>query len=75
MQSLIHVALIDSVPMRDLLLLLGVFALAALLLFALSVEAGNYPKISRIICQVREALRHGHTPYSDHAEGSRMARH
>jgi len=75
MQSLIHAALIDSVPMWDLLLLSGVFALAALLLFALSVEAGNYPKISRMIYQLRHALQHWHTPYSDHAEGGRIAGH
>lgn len=75
MQSLIHAALIESVPLQDLLLLLGVFALAAFLLFVLSVEAGNYPKISRMISEVRHALRHWHTPYSDHGEGSRIGGH
>ena len=75
MQSLIHAALLDSVPVQDLLLLLGVFAFAAVLLFALSVEAGNYPKVSRSIRQGRHALQHWHPPYSEHAEGSRIAGH
>ena len=51
-------ALITSVPTDELLILAVVFSLAALVLFALSVEAGNYPGIRARIRGYRSALRH-----------------
>lgn len=75
MQSLLHSALLEAVPMHELLLLLGVFALAASILFALSVEAGNYPKISRVLSQLRHAWQHRHLPAENYAAGRRIAGH
>lgn len=51
-------ALISSVPTQDLIFLAVVLSLAALVLFALAVEAGNYPKLSARIRRYRSALRH-----------------
>lgn len=75
MQSIVHSALLDALPLHDLALLLGVFATAALVLFALSVEAGNYPTISRIISQVRLALQHDRSPDGDYAKGRHVVGH
>jgi hypothetical protein len=75
MQSLLHSALLEAVPMQELLLLLGLFAVAALILFVLSVGAGNYPTISRILRQVGHAWHHRHMPDENYAEGRRIAGH
>ncbi|MBP6682483.1 MAG: hypothetical protein KA159_04160 [Halioglobus sp.] len=70
MQTAYSASLISSVPLQDLLLVAMVFILAALMLLALSVEAGNYPKISetwrqlkRTLQRARDAARHVHEGY------------
>ena len=68
MQTAYTEALITSVPTDELLFLAVVFSLCALVLFALSVEAGNYPKISAYIRRARSALRHLHS-HRWHEEG------
>lgn len=50
-------ALFKSVPTEDVAVLAVVFALAGLLLFVLSVEAGNYPRITEWFRQAHSALR------------------
>lgn len=75
MQSLLHSALLEAIPMQELLLLLGMFALAALILFALSVGAGNYPKVSRLLSQVRYLWQHRHMPDENFAAGRHIAGH
>ena len=46
MQTAYSDSLISAIALQDLLLVAIVFTLAALVLLALSIEAGNYPKIS-----------------------------
>lgn len=50
-------ALISSVPAGDLILLAAVFSLSALVLFAMAVEAGIYPKTRYFLRRTRSALR------------------
>lgn len=57
MQTAYTTAMITSVPTEDLVFTAVMFVLAALVLFALAVEAGNYPKISAGIRRARNALR------------------
>jgi hypothetical protein len=57
MQTAHHAFLINAVPIQDLLFMTIVFALAALILFVLSVEAGNYPKIIAAMRKIRRMLR------------------
>ncbi len=58
MQSAYNEVLIASIPKQDLLIVVVMFTLAALVLFALAVEAGNYPKITAGIGRIRESFRH-----------------
>ncbi len=58
MQSAYTAVLIASVPIQDLLFVVTMFTLAALALFVLAMEAGNYPKISAGIQRTRDNL-HG----------------
>jgi hypothetical protein len=57
MQSAYTTALIATVPKQDLLIVVVMFTLAALFLFALAVEAGTYPKISDGIQRTCNSLR------------------
>lgn len=57
MQSAYTTFLITSAPIEDIVFVAIVFALAALALFALAVEAGNYPKFSAGLRRVRSALK------------------
>ncbi len=53
-------ALLSSVPTGNLVILAIVFALSALILFALAVEAGTYPRIKATIRYALHQLRHSH---------------
>lgn len=57
MQTVDHTSLLSAAPLEDLVLLAILFTLAALILLALSVEAGNYPKIRATLRQIHQALR------------------
>ena len=57
MQTAYGDSLISAIPLQDLLLVVIVFIVAALILLALSIEAGNYPKIRAKLRQIRQALR------------------
>jgi hypothetical protein len=57
MQTAYSNSLISAIPLQDLLLVAVVFSLAALVLLALSIETGNYPKIRVKLQQIRQALR------------------
>ena len=57
MQTAYSDSLISAIPLQDLLLVAIVFLVAALILLALSIEAGNYPKIRARLRQIRQALR------------------
>lgn len=70
MQTVDHTYLISAAPLEDLVLLAILFTLAALILLALSVEAGNYPNLSamlrrlqRTLQRARDAARHVHEGY------------
>jgi len=70
MQTAYSDSLISAIPLQDLLLVAIVFSLAALVLLALSIEAGNYPKLSetwrqlkRTLQHARDAARHVHEGY------------
>jgi hypothetical protein len=58
MPSAYTAVLIASIPKQDLLFVVVIFTLAALVLFALAVEAGNYPKITARIRRIRKSFRH-----------------
>ena len=57
MQTVHYTDLITAVPPQDLQLLAIVFTLAALMLLAVSIDAGNYPKISAAMRRIHRALR------------------
>lgn len=57
MQTAYTTALITAVPSEDVVLVAVMFLLAAVVLFALAVEAGNYPRISAGIRRARSALQ------------------
>jgi|GWRWMinimDraft_5_1066013.scaffolds.fasta_scaffold69115_1 hypothetical protein len=57
MQSAYTAVLLASIPKQELLFVVVMFTLAALALFALAVEAGNYPKFTAGIGRIRESLR------------------
>jgi len=57
MQSADTTGLISAAPINDLLLLAAVFTLFALIVFALAVEAGNYPHFSTWMRRTRTSLR------------------
>ena len=70
MQTVFSNPLINAAPLQDILLLAIVSILAALILLALSIEAGNYPKLSetwrqlkRTLQHARDAARHVHEGY------------
>lgn len=68
MQSANTTSLIAAAPINDLLLLAALFTLFALIVFALAVEAGNYPNFSIWMRRTRTSLhnlRHRHW----HGEG------
>jgi len=71
MQTAYSDSLISAIPLQDLLLVAIVFSLAALVLLALSIEAGNYPKISATLRQIHQALRRPHVFGSHRHEGNR----
>lgn len=78
MQTAHHSALISAVPTQDLLLLGIVFTAAALILLAISVEAGNYPKITaamRTAAQTARGLMHRHASDGDYHEGRQATGH
>ena len=58
MQTAYSDSLISAIPLQDLLLVAIVFSLAALVLLALSIEAGNYPKLSETWRQLKRSLQH-----------------
>lgn len=58
MQIVHHAAVISAVPLQDLLLMAIVFTLAALILLAVSIDAGNYPKVSAAMRRIHRALLH-----------------
>ena len=57
MQTAYSNSLISAIPLQDLLLVAIVFSLAALILLALSIEAGNYPNIKAKLRQIKQALQ------------------
>ncbi|MEZ5502784.1 MAG: hypothetical protein R3E50_09025 [Halioglobus sp.] len=57
MQITDHADLFAAIPTQDVLLVATAFSLAALVLFALGLEAGNYPHISHAFSRGRAALR------------------
>ena len=70
MQTVHYTDLITAVPLQDLQLLGIVFTLAALILLAVSIDAGNYPKISAAMRRIHRALRGRpprHWPGDDYA--------
>jgi hypothetical protein len=78
MQTVHYSALISAVPLQDLLLVAIVFTLAALILFALAIEAGNYPKIRAVIRRTRQSLYrrlHRHWPGDEYTAGRRITGH
>ena len=51
-------SLIASAPLEELLIIGSAFTIAALILFALAVEAGTYPRILAAIRRLRQKTRH-----------------
>jgi len=78
MQTVHHAALMTAVPTQDLLLMVIVFMLAALMLLAISVEAGNYPKITSAMRKIAHTLRgrmHRHGSDGDYHDGKQATGH
>jgi len=77
MQTAYSDSLISAIPLQDILLVAIVFSLAALVLLALSIESGNYPKIrtalrqlKRMLQRARHAARHVHEGYRRPGRGA-----
>jgi hypothetical protein len=71
MQTVHNAAMISAVPIQDLLLMVIVFTFAALILLAVAIDAGNYPRVSAAVRRVHRALHHRpprHWPGNDYAE-------
>jgi hypothetical protein len=78
MQTVHYAAMISAVPIQDLLLMAIVFTVAALILLVVSIDAGNYPKISAAVRRIHCALHHRpprHWPGNDYAEERRLNGH
>ena len=73
MQTAYSDSLISAIPLQDLLLVAIVFTLAALVLLALSIEAGNFPKISATLRQLKRALQRARDAARHAPEGYRRA--
>jgi len=75
MQTVHQTDLITAVPLQDLQLLGIVFTLAALILLAVAIDAGNYPKISAAMRRIHRALHRNpprHWPGDDYAGRLRL---
>jgi hypothetical protein len=71
MQTAYGNSLISTIPLQDLLLFAIVFTVAALILLALSIEAGNYPKLRAKLRQIHQALRRPRPLAPDRREANR----
>lgn len=75
MQTAHQTDLITAVSLQDLQFLGIVFTLAALILLAVAIDAGNYPKISAAMRRIYRALHRSparHWPDDDYAGRRRL---